>query len=89
MKSGHLDKLLRQAGTAAPPVDEVPEFTRGVLSELQSGGNPWARDWRRFLMCWLPVGLVLIVLLALAVMSLPHGDHDQAAGPAVFPEEQR
>lgn len=59
------------------------------MNRLRSGQNPWVRDWRRFLLCWVPVGLLLIVLLALAVASLPHGDHEQASAPPAFPEEQR
>jgi hypothetical protein len=87
MKSGHLDHLLRQA--AARPVAEPPvDLASGVISGLGAGENPWVRDWRRFLLYWVPAGLLLIVLLALAVASLPHGEHQQAAAPPVFPEEQ-
>ena len=88
MDSRHLDELLRKAAVL-PTADGPPDMRAVVLGQLQNGKNPWRRDWRRFLLCWVPVGLLLIVLLALAVVSLPHGDHKHAAAPPVFPEEQR
>lgn len=90
MESRQFDQILRQA--ANPPVADAtpPDLTAAVLSGLQGGRNPWREDWRRFLLCWVPLGLLLIVALALAVTLWPHGEHDQARSAApLFPEQQR
>ena len=79
MNHRQLDQLLRAA--APPRAGAVrEEFAAGVLGSLRCE-NPWVRDWRRFLWCWVPLGLLLIVILALAVSLLPHGEHESAAAP--------
>lgn len=78
MKSRQLNHLLREAGN--PSAAEAPQgFTASVLSGLHRGGNPWQKDWRRFLLRWVPLGLLLVILLALAVALLPHGEHEPGA----------
>ena len=87
MRNPDLNRLLRQS--SARPGAELPEdFAARVLQRVESEGNPWHRDWRRFLAVWVPVGLALIAGLALAVALLPHGEHSRPAAPPVFPEEQ-
>ena len=87
MRNPDLNRLLRQ--TTARQAAALPEdFAAGVLDRVRREGNPWKRDWRRFLAFWVPVGLAVIAGCAAAVALLPHGDHGRAAAPPVFPEEQ-
>ena len=51
------------------------------MEAVRAGGNPWLRDWRSFLLVWVPLGLVLVAVLAWGISHPPHGEHSHAEVP--------
>lgn len=68
---------------------ELPDdFADSVMNRLRSAPNPWLRDWRGFLLLWVPLGLLLAAGMAWGISLLPHGDHPHVAAPAEETEER-
>ena len=78
MRDSSPDTLLSRARRETAR-DAPADFTAGVLAALHRGGNPWQRDWRGFLLRWVPAGLLLVIALALFVIMQPHGEHGGTA----------